>query len=210
MPREWRFVGHSLCRQPLHGAPRPASHRGGNVAAARLPCTRLQCTGSRCRPPSGARQAGLRRPQAVTTCNQIVQYLQPDQTPTTSVLTSGRSRSKGCVVHESRKLALVLRPLAPHSTFVRSESATGTHPSAPAASKRDAMGLDVSWKGWAALATFALQNGLAILLVRYSKLHDRPYSSQVAVLLGLGLGSQVAIDRYMGLRIFSVHRAPVS
>ena len=146
----------------------------------------------------------------VTTCNQIEQYLQPDQTPTTSVLTSGRSRSKGCVVHESRKLALVLRPLAPHSTFVRSESATGTHPSAPAASKRDAMGLDVSWKGWAALATFALQNGLAILLVRYSKLHDRPYSSQVAVLLGLGLGSQVAIDRYMGRRIFSVHRAPVS
>ena len=72
------------------------------------------------------------------------------------------------------------------------------------------MGLDVSWKGWAALATFALQNGLAILLVRYSKLHDRPYSSQVAVLLGLGLGSQVAIDRYMGRRIFSVHRAPVS
>jgi len=48
------------------------------------------------------------------------------------------------------------------------------------------MGLDVSWKGWAALATFALQNGLAILLVRYSKLHDRPYSSQVAVLLQEG------------------------
>ena len=45
------------------------------------------------------------------------------------------------------------------------------------------MGLGVSWKGWAALATFALQNGLAILLVRYSKLHDKPYSSQVAVLL---------------------------
>jgi hypothetical protein len=48
------------------------------------------------------------------------------------------------------------------------------------------MGLGVSWKGWAALATFALQNGLAILLVRYSKLHDRPYSSQVAVLLQEG------------------------
>mgnify|MGYP004226444579 CR=1 FL=1 len=72
------------------------------------------------------------------------------------------------------------------------------------------MGLDVSWKGWAALATFALQNGLAILLVRYSKLHDRPYSSQVAVLLGLGLGSQVAIDRYMGRLIFSVHRTLAS
>ena len=49
------------------------------------------------------------------------------------------------------------------------------------------MGLDVSWKGWAALATFALQNGLAILLVRYSKLHDQPYSSQVVVLLQEGV-----------------------
>ena len=48
------------------------------------------------------------------------------------------------------------------------------------------MGIDVSWKGWAALATFALQNGLAILLVRYSKLHDKPYSSQVVVLLQEG------------------------
>ena len=46
--------------------------------------------------------------------------------------------------------------------------------------------LDVSWKGWAALATFALQNGLAILLIRYSKLHDKPYSSQVAVLMQEG------------------------
>ena len=43
--------------------------------------------------------------------------------------------------------------------------------------------LDVSWKGWTALAVFALQNGLAILLMRYSKLHDKPYSSQVAVLM---------------------------
>ena len=48
------------------------------------------------------------------------------------------------------------------------------------------MGIDVSWKGWAALATFALQNGLPILLVRYSKLHDKPYSSQVVVLLQEG------------------------
>ena len=46
--------------------------------------------------------------------------------------------------------------------------------------------MDVSWKGWLALATFALQNGLAILLMRYSKLHDKPYSSQVAVLLQEG------------------------
>ena len=42
---------------------------------------------------------------------------------------------------------------------------------------------NVSWTGWAALATFALQNGLAVLIMRWSKLHGEPYSSQVAVLL---------------------------
>ena len=42
---------------------------------------------------------------------------------------------------------------------------------------------DVSRKGWLALGTFALQNGLGILLMRYSKIHSEPYSSQVAVLM---------------------------
>ena len=41
----------------------------------------------------------------------------------------------------------------------------------------------VGWKGWAALATFALQNGLAVLIMRYSKLYGAEYSSQVAVLM---------------------------
>lgn len=42
---------------------------------------------------------------------------------------------------------------------------------------------NVSWKGWAALATFAVQNGVAVLVMRYSKLYGAQYSSQVAVLM---------------------------
>ena len=42
----------------------------------------------------------------------------------------------------------------------------------------------VSWQGWAALITFALQNGLAVLIMRWSKIRQpEPYSSQVAVLM---------------------------
>ena len=42
----------------------------------------------------------------------------------------------------------------------------------------------VSWQGWAALATFSLQNGLAVLIMRWSKVRQpEPYSSQVAVLM---------------------------
>lgn len=41
----------------------------------------------------------------------------------------------------------------------------------------------VGWKGWAALATFALQNGAAVLIMRASKTFTAPYSSQVAVLM---------------------------
>lgn len=42
----------------------------------------------------------------------------------------------------------------------------------------------VSWQGWLALATFALQNGLAVLIMRWSKIRQpEPYSSQVAVLM---------------------------
>ena len=49
------------------------------------------------------------------------------------------------------------------------------------------MSLDhVGWKGWAALATFALQNGLAVLIMRASKAYTAPYSSQVAVLMQEG------------------------
>ena len=43
--------------------------------------------------------------------------------------------------------------------------------------------LGVGWKGWAALATFSIQNGAAVLIMRASKLYAPPYSSQVAVLL---------------------------
>lgn len=42
----------------------------------------------------------------------------------------------------------------------------------------------VTWKGWAALAVFAVQNGCAVLLMRWSKINQpEPYSSQVAVLV---------------------------
>ena len=42
----------------------------------------------------------------------------------------------------------------------------------------------VSWQGWLALAVFALQNGLAVLIMRWSKIRQpEPYSSQVAVLM---------------------------
>ena len=42
----------------------------------------------------------------------------------------------------------------------------------------------VSWQGWLALATFALQNGCAVLIMRWSKTKSpEPYSSQVAVLM---------------------------
>ena len=41
----------------------------------------------------------------------------------------------------------------------------------------------VSWRGWLALAVFAVQNGLAVLIMRWSKVHGEPYSSQVAVLM---------------------------
>ena len=42
----------------------------------------------------------------------------------------------------------------------------------------------VSLLGWVALITFALQNGLAVLLMRWSKVNaPEPYSSQVAVLM---------------------------
>ena len=42
----------------------------------------------------------------------------------------------------------------------------------------------VSWQGWAALAIFAVQNGLAVLIMRWSKIKQPdPYSSQVAVLM---------------------------
>jgi len=42
----------------------------------------------------------------------------------------------------------------------------------------------ISWKGWAALATFAVQNGFAVLIMRWSKVKAQtPYSSQVAVLM---------------------------
>lgn len=41
----------------------------------------------------------------------------------------------------------------------------------------------VSWRGWLALAVFALQNGLSVLIIRWSKVKNpEPYSSQVAVL----------------------------
>lgn len=44
--------------------------------------------------------------------------------------------------------------------------------------------MHVSWQGWAALATFALQNGCAVLIIRWSKvMSPTPYSSQVAVLM---------------------------
>ena len=41
----------------------------------------------------------------------------------------------------------------------------------------------VDWKGWAALATFSVQNGAAVLIMRYSKINGAAYSSQVAVLM---------------------------
>ena len=42
----------------------------------------------------------------------------------------------------------------------------------------------VSWLGWAALATFAVQNGFAVLIMRWSKVRQpEPYSSQVAVFM---------------------------
>ena len=42
----------------------------------------------------------------------------------------------------------------------------------------------VSWRGWLSLAVFALQNGLAVLIMRWSKIRQpEPYSSQVAVLM---------------------------
>ena len=42
----------------------------------------------------------------------------------------------------------------------------------------------VSWQGWAALATFAVQNGFAVLIMRWSKVRQAEvYSSQVAVLM---------------------------
>jgi UDP-sugar transporter A1/2/3 len=46
------------------------------------------------------------------------------------------------------------------------------------------MALGVSWQGWVALATFSLQNGIALLLMRWSKVKSgEQFSSQVAVLM---------------------------
>ena len=42
----------------------------------------------------------------------------------------------------------------------------------------------VPWAGWLALITFAIQNGFAVLIMRWSKVYaPEPYSSQVAVLM---------------------------
>lgn len=42
---------------------------------------------------------------------------------------------------------------------------------------------EVKWQGWAALAIFAVQNGAAVLIMRYSKIYGAQYSSQVAVFM---------------------------
>jgi len=41
----------------------------------------------------------------------------------------------------------------------------------------------VKWQGWCALVIMSVQNGLAILLMRYSKVNGDAYDSQVAVLM---------------------------
>ena len=42
----------------------------------------------------------------------------------------------------------------------------------------------VTWQGWLALAVFAIQNGFAVLIMRWSKVRAAvPYSSAVAVLM---------------------------
>ena len=58
----------------------------------------------------------------------------------------------------------------------------------------------VSWKGWAALATFALQNGCAVLIMRWSKVRtSEQYSSQVAVLM-----QEVAIKLPISMVLYAI------
>ena len=60
--------------------------------------------------------------------------------------------------------------------------------------------MGLSWKAWAALGVFVVQNGLAGIFIRYSKLHATvAYDSSVAVLM-----QEVAVKLPVSLLLFAV------
>ena len=60
--------------------------------------------------------------------------------------------------------------------------------------------MGLSWKAWAALGVFVVQNGLAGVFIRYSKLHATvAYDSSVAVLM-----QEVAVKLPVSLLLFAV------
>jgi UDP-sugar transporter A1/2/3 len=61
------------------------------------------------------------------------------------------------------------------------------------------MVVNLSWKAWFALGIFVLQNGLAGILIQWSKTHGVPYNSQVAVLM-----QEAAVKLPVSLILFAV------